>query len=110
MNHTPGPWEIGDKGKSGIRIMGAVGTLLYESVATTNTLIYPANASETEQANARLIASAPELLSALKKADYELTGYFNNLSKKVQERWKDTGFYSTMQEVKQAIAKAEGKE
>jgi len=62
---------------------------------------------ETLEANARLIAAAPELLEACKKANIELTVYFNNLNKKEQERWKTTDFYSTMQEVKQAIAKAE---
>ena len=53
---TKGVWEVRDN-----RIVGAVGTLDEESVAKTNTLIYPISNSESiciEKANADFIAEA----------------------------------------------------
>lgn len=51
MSHTPGPWRIGHKHGSPIRIIGGDMTL--------------ALVSPQGEANARLIAAAPDLLEAL---------------------------------------------
>ncbi len=58
MKHTPGPWEV-SKDYSQLRVNGADG----EAVAYTETCV----GLERDQANARLIAAAPDLLDALEE-------------------------------------------
>jgi hypothetical protein len=65
--HTPGPWRAA-KGTHEIFIQCAAPTGPYD-VATITTLEENGEQSKAEtQANARLIAAAPELLKALKAA------------------------------------------
>lgn len=60
MAHTPGPWEaVGDRDDEGIMIVqSATGGEVCDIVST---LGY----AEADEANARLIAAAPDLLEAL---------------------------------------------
>lgn len=58
--HTPGPWEVGYDGPSNPVIIGGVNKL--RIVALTSTL-WPREGDE--EANAHLIAAAPELFAAL---------------------------------------------
>src|SRR2546425_701502 len=61
-NHTPGAWELGGKTKHYRRIM---------SNSTSHPCIAEVRADDldaTGEANARLIAAAPELLEALQEA------------------------------------------
>lgn len=90
--HTPGPWEIklwptsidGEAFK-----IHSTGILL----ATTRSFIAGSSQGETIEANARLIAAAPELLAELKKW---------------LEWAKDEGVQG-IESTKALIAKAEGK-
>ena len=59
--HTPGPWNL-DKRQE--KLMGANG----QSIVVWNSGLSFGNRTEEAEANARLIAAAPELLAALKKA------------------------------------------
>ena len=52
--HTPGPWQVGPTPKTTDVIYGPMGTV--------------ATLFENNQANARLIAAAPEMLEALREA------------------------------------------
>jgi hypothetical protein len=64
--HTPGPWEIDHTGKyykPCIRHNGIIIALLAKNDAG---LVMPENQQAEDEANARLIAAAPELLEALK--------------------------------------------
>jgi hypothetical protein len=63
QKHTPGPWHVGFK--PGPIVYGSQG----EQVAN---LFEPLIDTEENKANARLIASAPDLLNALKLAEQEL--------------------------------------
>jgi hypothetical protein len=95
--HTPGPWRVGNgsfvisdhpapgiTGSDDVHHYG--GHLICESVS---------------QANARLIAAAPDLLEALKiLSDYPISGGYA-LGPCISE--------CDMQEIRAAIAKAEGK-
>ena len=94
--HTPGPWEV-----------GAAPTSVYAPV-TPDSYVYIASASsrgsndeETDQANARLIAAAPELLAALRALV------------KQHDRphgFDDSGWYiEQLEAARAAIAQAEGK-
>lgn len=56
MNISPGPWFVGKKDRSGNRILGTQGG--YDGVVA---------ARIENVANARLIASAPDLLAALER-------------------------------------------
>ena len=62
--HTPGPWRAGS-------IRGDLVDCIYSAdsirVATIETWIGPKESAESE-ANARLIAAAPDLLAALQRA------------------------------------------
>lgn len=61
QQHTPGPWIAGNATNGRILKRWRI----YRSGAKTVAEICDNNSSEIEYANARLIAAAPELLSAL---------------------------------------------
>lgn len=89
--HTPGPWFIdgnvirGDKQRNGSI-----------SIACTLNIAYPYGrwSGESEQANARLIAAAPELLEALQ----DMVDYYGTASASVE----------ALHKARSAIAKATG--
>lgn len=99
--HTPGPWLIADESKTFVYALGKEGTNVFscnvESAGTER-------ASKREkEANARLIASAPELLEALKSVIEEIdmsdsNGYVDCLIH--QDEYK---------KITNIIAKAEGR-
>jgi hypothetical protein len=64
--HTPGPWEV----REGAYIFAPDGS--YVAKTTGNIKDYQENA-KTEEANARLIAAAPDLLAALEETIKLLT-------------------------------------
>src|SRR5688572_28329605 len=62
QKHTPGPWGYGMKDGNYV-IMTADEGRLFRTVATVRD--FPASSSKTEEANARLIAAAPDLLKRI---------------------------------------------
>ena len=63
--HTPGPWEcLPDEGNGYLRIRGTKGGNLFKIANVPASTPY--NRKETE-ANARLIAAAPDMLRALQR-------------------------------------------
>lgn len=94
FSHTPGPWQIhnnvGRKGGLGIVADGAPCVI----ACMSNVKAWPVEA----EANARLIAAAPDLLEACRMA-YRFYRQFNRLSNNEDE---------IFQAVKQAIRKATG--
>ena len=90
--HTPGPWSA-LPGHSCIGFIDIISRLDGVVAQVTQSDNSP---SETDIANAHLIAAAPELLEALKLADAMLSGA--NMNANVVER-----------KIRAAIAKAEGK-
>lgn len=65
--HTPGPWYLSERK---IAVKGhSAGGYSGASVATTS----PSNTDETRQADARLIAAAPELLAVAEEYARTLT-------------------------------------
>lgn len=86
--HTPGPWIAGSTGRN---IWGDDNRVL---VATVDIPSPHIKTFEEQEANARLIASAPDLFEACKHALGLLATYAK----------EETG---TLNELKQAIAKAE---
>lgn len=68
--HTPGPWQFSTEGK----VFGGAATGLIATVTGRD---------DARQADARLIAAAPELLAALEAyvADHDLTAQSRNAAK-----------------------------
>lgn len=91
MSHTPGPWNcqpISD------RVLNHHGGFVIQAQGGKQRFIYPVPEAEIE-ANARLIAAAPELLEAC----LEARGWFKNDGAAAKVRAK----------LDASIAKAEGK-
>lgn len=91
---TPGPWEYSvQKSKAGL-----IGSIQQPGETPFADLTGP---DETIEANARLIAAAPEMLEALKSVleDFELL---------CQQRGIDHALLASLDKPRAAIAKAEG--
>ena len=95
--HTPGPWTLepscirgGDRSRS--LVICGPGRVSGRS---------PAEHGEDE-ANARLIAAAPELLQACREALADLEGYL--------AEWETDPALETVQELRAVIAKATGQD
>ncbi len=96
MKHTPGPWEV-RRGEPWV-IAKAYGNM--KSVVHLN---LPVEQSESQKADARLIAAAPDLLEAAKHALETLDSKHNFQS----AEWRHM-HYLAFEELKNAIAKATG--
>jgi hypothetical protein len=70
--HTPGPWQVGDGQGNGHRDYIYCDDATGSAVATVELQYAPRNPLE-QQANARLIAAAPDMLAALKKHERVLS-------------------------------------
>jgi len=100
--HTPGPWKVEPQLDGEIPISGhSWGS--YLEIADIHLGGFEQVDSEAE-ANARLIAAAPELLEAIKA--YEKEHHFNAIQGKPHSSSKEA---SAWVRVRAAIAKAEGK-
>ncbi len=106
--HTPGPWQIGesmpDTQYERLSIYGPV-----DEIGSKIAVLERPRGSRTNatvQANARLIAAAPDLLAALQGlGTHPEFGYCFCLNKAQQ----DAGHAGECREASAAIAKAEGK-
>jgi hypothetical protein len=93
-NHTAGPWKVFDSDVSGLSVNAANECKRICDVAR--------NARDDDRANAALIASAPELLSALKRAYKQCIEFLNEGDFRRNVEW-DAGY------IVDAINKAEGR-
>lgn len=69
--HTPGPWLVRSKRIAGLEGLPAAvtqGTAPYTAVCQFNWVMYQRRTTEEYEANARLIAAAPDLLALLEEA------------------------------------------
>ena len=84
--HTPGPWSIAEGEPDW-------------AIVTENVLVASVHGEDTEnqEANARLIAAAPELLGALRTAVFHLMG----------KARRDPDEREVIEQMRDAIAKAE---
>jgi hypothetical protein len=99
--HTPGPWFIKTEGKTiGIGVQSLSGIARINPFGNEN----EGEPIETDMANAKLIAAAPDMLEALKLAETRL----NELEKHFGKQGHSSS--DTIKQIKAAIAKAtEGK-
>lgn len=101
ITHTPGPWtryvSTLDAGKIPLPIQL---TTPARSICTLYADTGKANEWETAEANARLIAAAPDLLAALKAAEYSLAWH-------IEERGNGVAMDAKhLADIRAAIAKA----
>jgi len=120
MTHTPGPWSVGFDANSwedgGVSVLadgrGMVCSItnklngLYQDSAGDGSLLTPRTIGHQE-ANARLIAAAPEMLAALRAARDDLSDLLE-VAHLTDEGEADTT--EVLDQVIAAIAKAEGRE
>ena len=92
MNHTPGPWKVFDR--------TLVGT---DDIAVANVKGSDSISDAQDEANARLIAAAPELLAALKHT----IAIFSTPSNGVWRVPSEPVLSETMAKIQAAIANAE---
>lgn len=106
MNHTPAPWTLEPPsviGYADVRF-GIKGS--DDGCATCISTVHTTD--ETAQANARLIAAAPDLLTALKKLlSFDDVRYANDRGR-IDEGWQSDELVSALAACDTAIAKAEG--
>lgn len=104
MSHTPGPWALGQKPhEQGTMIdIDAVGMRQHGAIAVAVWRMEQEERSPDMEANAHLIAAAPELLEALIAMEREKPDYMtrNNLGDPSEE--------TTNRMARAAIAKAKG--
>ncbi len=112
MTHTPGPWRVGTYGTTvmtGRPLVQANDTIcsLYTPIHSGVGLLVlqPDVRIEQFDANARLIAAAPDLLQAAKCALADLEGLIADAD---IDPTGDEPAALTIRELKAAIAKAEG--
>jgi len=96
--HTPGPWEVAGHGNYVRSRSGGF------AVAQSEEL--PGQDGEERNANARLIAAAPEMLEALKELVKEFDAYEAAMCKRFSAGHEDHGRQRELARL--AIAKAEG--
>lgn len=106
--HTPGPWAFSQNAQYGdtrfyvAQADGAPYTPHYSDVATLIAETVNDERKSIQEANARLIAAAPELLEALTECMAEADGYEQRTGKKLVGSWPA--------KARTAIAKATGGE
>jgi len=87
--HTPGPWTAIETPESSHHDWRIKATRLFIGVATDNS-----------EADARLIAAAPELLAALESLSYAFEARMGD--------WENADFHAVYRDAIAAIAKAKG--
>lgn len=102
MSHTPGKWRI-TEAKSGFPVIESETAKTTFDKPRQIALVYQGLIDSESEANARLIASAPELLGALKMA----IAWLKNTQAREDRAPKGLCEYNPMGELEQAIAKAE---
>ena len=101
--HTPGPWKLrrGSDGAEYGSIVGSDGNL----VATTGYRC--AVGSDEDDANARLIAAAPDLLASCREAmKWPEEDEFGNA---IDEAYATPGYRAFRRRLREAVAKASGR-
>lgn len=95
QKHTPGPWHMGEGNGEGSIFKTGEGRMRFEQPGGTT--LYPICAmvrgwnDQEDEANARLIAAAPEMLEALRLAEPELRedleAHVRSTAKRLAFRW-----------------------
>jgi len=102
--HTPGPWSALTSDGRNYEIVGGQEA---EYIAIVEAIFQP----QQNAANAQLIAAAPDLLEACKRASAVVTKFYNAVADRMGE-WESDGpcpLYKIEKVLRAAIAKAEGR-
>lgn len=104
MTHTPGPWRVGKRGAIQNAVLdGRAVPYPVIPIEGAEAAVYAPSTSPNAEANARLIAAAPDMLAALKAWHAFMSeGWITNNN-------EDPEALALLQQSKAAIAKAEGR-
>jgi hypothetical protein len=98
-NHTPGPWVVWSPNEFGNPSIG-------RESGPSLAIVFRSNHEAELEANARLIAAAPDLLAALEHAEYALTRWaMYGHSDRPPEQYRADEW---ARDARAAIAKAKG--
>lgn len=97
--HTPGPWSIEGRNKVNVKISDKSG------FTCVHAQIWFPKQIKQAQANARLVAAAPELLKACKEAVHFIWEIQEQTTPEERQHKVNLAFFM----LRDAIAKAEGK-
>ena len=100
MSYTSGPWITKREGYSTVYVEARIGGGLLQEVAACGPT---ANGKEEQEANARLIAAAPELLAALQEITEDYADRFD-----LESPSTNPGIKYVIKQARSAIAKATG--
>lgn len=92
-NHTPGPWK-----KAKYKVSAASGALIAHTRPT-------GEGSSDDEANARLIAAAPEMLDVLRRVDVSIVGCEANATSR--KHWQED-MEAVKEMVRQTLRAADG--
>lgn len=101
--HTPGPWEISEEDRDEWRLLSVLGGLAKRTVAQCG---HPEGSQN--EANACLIAAAPDLLEALKLAEPYVAHVYGLRVDSDNDEGAERAL-AVGEACQRAIAKAEGK-
>lgn len=104
--HTKGPWVWKDMGYF-YELVGSDGETICDDGSAGGeygSVIDPTGGSDSDKANARLIAAAPDLLEALRRVD----GFMADMAINIDGDDYPVSFLSVHNAVVSAIAKADG--
>ena len=110
--HTPGPWQVDQGDEEALRVVkGAlpICELIPLDAHNRRDSTWLITGAET-LANAHLIAAAPGLLSACVEAEEVIVTTLKDLLRYAGMPEKDAEEHPTVQKLRAAIAKAEGRE
>lgn len=106
-NHTPGPWNVIFHGKAAyVSIWIGKEGLPASAIGTAEFSVQPYIRPAEAEANARLIAAAPELLAALEGAYREIKGWRRGLNHRNMNKAKVGAEYIQETIILQALRKA----
>ena len=106
--HTPGPWKLNADEDTGMNdsgcILDSVGHVIVTDIYGT---FKNGRTTGEAEANARLIAAAPDLLAQLQRTLIDLEDF---CSDEPEFEWSQDAGNKMIREIEQAIAKARGGE
>ena len=105
--HTPGPWEVSNDHKPSPYIIRQDGRFTGFASVKFHDFLKNERARQEQEANARLIAAAPELLAALErliKSSLAVSDLRHNDQPIDDEDW--SSLYNDVMDARAAIAKA----
>ena len=106
VRNTPGPWRVGMAGPNGCHTIGTYGGLMVAMVA--HSVNWPDQRAQAV-ADAQMLAAAPEMYEALKRAEQFITNGIEFGAIRMPDESTPDPAHKTLPAIRAAIAAAEGR-